>query len=560
METLFQSLEKSFFNLYLMKKIIYLSFVFIVSCSIKNPNNYTFIKKDIFPNFWQLGDQHIDSLMGVSASKIKSNEYENKGSEVIVALIDGNVDLNHEMLKKHFWKNTKEIDDNGKDDDNNGYIDDLNGWNFWGNKNSIESTNKASYDFVRVIKISKDIDGNNINNFYNGSNFNDYFQKAKSKYEFEYQKQIVDVESYLYSLEKSFNHQKDTILQIYPNLTFNINELKEIKSENKRVMKIISNLIYYLNMDIEQFLNDSKRRLDFDKKYYLNIEYNDRLLVGDNPYDIKDTIYGNRYTGYETFANDHGTAVCSQIILLFEYLKNKNLKIMPIVTAVYGDEYDKDIALAIRYAVNQGAKIINLTMSKEFSTNNEWVRSAIIYAHDNDVLIVKSAGNYSYNVSNNDYFPNDKNTDQTEFVNNFINVGASTKYFDKRIYADFSCYSKTDVDIFAPGDSVYVAKPKDLYMVDSGTSYSAPLVSGVAALIKSYYPKLTAPEIKEILMVSGTSVEVDVEITDENGNPKTVPFSSLSKSGKIVNAYNAMLMAKNYKKWKKGKWKLPDEK
>ena len=215
------------------------------------------------------------------------------------------------------------------------------------------------------------------------------------------------------------------------------------------------------------------------------------------------------------------------------------------VFSPYGDEHDKDMALAIRYAVDNGAKIINISSSKEFSLRQDWVHDAMKYAAGQNVLIVTSAGNDNYDLDKegNFNYPDDTGENGTEVMDNFIKVGATT-YSSEEFKRSTSSYGKDKVDIFAPGTDIYTTSPKEeKYEYIGGTSFATPIVSGIAALIWSYYPELSAAQVKDIILQSGVTYNIDVEIKHEDGTKKTVPFSELSKSGKVVNAYNALLMA-----------------
>ncbi len=226
---------------------------------------------------------------------------------------------------------------------------------------------------------------------------------------------------------------------------------------------------------------------------------------------------------------------------------NNHVKIMALRAVPNGDEYDKDIARAIVYAVDNGAKIINGSFGKYYSSNPEWVIDAIRYASEKDVLIVHAAGNESKDLDKieNDNYPNDQFFENNEFSNTFINVGASSINYDKNIKASFSNYGKSNVDIFAPGVRIYSTMPDNKYDFQSGTSMAAPSISGVASLILSYFPKLSAKKVKEIIIESGINIDLQIENIDEDSK---VPFKNLSKSGKIVNAYNALIMASKSRK------------
>ena len=224
---------------------------------------------------------------------------------------------------------------------------------------------------------------------------------------------------------------------------------------------------------------------------------------------------------------------------------------MPVAISPYGDEQDKDVALAIRYAVDNGAKIINISSSKYFSMHRNWVMDALKYAEEKDVLVVTSAGNEAENLDKKQNYPDDTDEKNNEVLKNFLKVGASTYELNENIVHYTSNYGKESVDIFAPAKNIYTTYPNNAYGFSSGTSYSAPVVSGIAALIRSYYPNLSASEVKTIILNSGVTINWEVNKPPTTNNKELVPFSTLSKSGKIVNAYNALLMAEEVSKKKK---------
>jgi subtilisin family serine protease len=206
-----------------------------------------------------------------------------------------------------------------------------------------------------------------------------------------------------------------------------------------------------------------------------------------------------------------------------------------------GDEYDKDVALAIRYAVNNGAKVINMSFGKSYSPNAEWVYDAIKYAASKDVLLVHAAGNDHKDIDKSDNFPTDAPDKVKEIADNVITIGAMTRNYDENLVASFSNYGKLNVDLFAPGLEIYSTIPKNEYKLLQGTSMAAPAVAGVAAMVRSYYPELSASQVKHILMNSGIKVDKNVKLP--GSEDKMVPFSDLSVSGRVVNAYNALKMA-----------------
>jgi subtilisin family serine protease len=288
------------------------------------------------------------------------------------------------------------------------------------------------------------------------------------------------------------------------------------------------------------------------------LSYNERLLIGDNP-TILEIGYGNNNVsntikGVRTI-QDHNTMVSGIIAANRTNEKGikgilQNVKIMPLNISPSGDEHDKDITMAIRYAVDNGAKVINMSFGKEFSMHEDWVLEAFKYAEEHNVLLVRSAGNESLNVDKNESFPRDIPLGGLkEICGNFITIGSSTHKLDSTFVSDYSNYGKNNVDLFAPGDKIYTTSASNSYKSDSGTSLAAPMVSGTAALIWSYYPNLTVTEVKQIILESGTAY--DIEVLVPGGEGKKVKFSELSKSGKVLNVYDAMELAKKVSKKKR---------
>ncbi len=279
-----------------------------------------------------------------------------------------------------------------------------------------------------------------------------------------------------------------------------------------------------------------------------NLEGNYRAVVGDDPDDIKDTDYGNNNViGPDPDAARHGTHVAGIIAaernngIGMDGVAN-NVKIMVVRAVPDGDERDKDIALAIRYAVDNGAKVINTSFGKYFATNPEWVYDAIKYAAKKDVLIVNAAGNEGIDLDTGDtVYPNDQLDNKTEFADNLISVGALNETYGGKLVASFSNYGKSNVDVFAPGVQIYSTVPGNEYEFLQGTSMASPEVAGVAAMLRSYYPQFSAAQIKQIILQTGVSTNIQVSAGGDPENVKS--FSQLSKSGKMVNMYNAFKMA-----------------
>jgi subtilisin family serine protease len=281
--------------------------------------------------------------------------------------------------------------------------------------------------------------------------------------------------------------------------------------------------------------------------YNLNKEFDGRKVLGDNADDLSTKYYGNNVVyGPDKKGALHGTHVAG----IIAQSRNNNLggdgvandvEIMAIRAVPNGDEYDKDIALGIRYAVDNGAKVINGSFGKSYSPHKQWVYDAIKYAESKDVLIVHAAGNDGKDIDIESNFPNDSDDKKTEFASNVLTVGALNYEYGTHMLAPFSNYGKFNVDVFAPGMKIYATTPNNTYKYEQGTSMASPNAAGVAALIRSYFPNLKAKQVKYILMNSGTAVDSNVEV---GGDPKDLrSLSQISTSGKMVNAYNAFKMA-----------------
>ena len=525
-----------------MKKIILVLITLLTfSCSsIKFSNDYlTSLPntsklnfEDVIKKNWHNLDLEKDSVPGMSVERAyKELVKDLKAKKVIVAVIDAGIDTNHEDLTNLIWVNDKEIPNNLIDDDKNGYIDDINGWNFLG-----ESYNET-LEMTRIIR-----DSLNNNRRYNSAIDNINIKKGIAERNFEYYKEITE------DYKKSTNH----ISNYLGKDKFSKLDLANIKSNDSTLLKSIDLFTYFDSLDIDlDYLLEGVEYFSDQINYHYNTNFNGRSIVGDNIYDIRDVSYGDSRVQHSKSTESHGTHV-SGIIggirnnSIGSNGVNNNLEIMAIRAVPNGDEYDKDIALGIRYAVDNGARIINMSFGKSYSTNPEWVIDAIKYAAQNNVLIVHAAGNETedLDINSNENYPNDQYLGKTEFSNNFINVGASTINYNENIVASFSNFGQNNVDIFAPGYDIYSLMPDNKYDFQSGTSMAAPALTGVASMVLSYFPWLSAAKLKEIILESGIEIDFNVTISGK----KNIPFKSLSKTGKIVNAYNALILASRSKR------------
>jgi subtilisin family serine protease len=481
---------------------------------------------------WSHLDLVKDTIPGMSVDRAYSELLKNKeGVKVIVCVLDSGVDIEHEDLKSVLWTNKKEIPGNGIDDDNNGYIDDVHGWNFLGD------ITKENYEYDRILTNRNGVDEAT-------------YQEAKNIHD----KKLAESVKGKNQLEKLLQGttSSDAILAKYFGKSgYSVEEVNAITSQDSviNVSKKMMQRMLSFGLSIPDLKGEIQKELDADiAAVNGNASFKDyRKILGDNPEDITKTNYGNNNVmGPDKEEILHGTHVAG----IIAQVRNNgiggdgianNVEIMTIRAVPDGDEYDKDIALGIRYAVDNGAKVINGSFGKSFSPHKQWVYDAIKYAESKDVLIVHAAGNDAKNIDYVDNYPNDSDDKKTEFADNLITIGALNFEYGSKIVASFSNFGEINVDVFAPGVKIYASTPNNTYKFLQGTSMASPNVAGVAALIRSYYPKLSAKEVKHILMDSGLAINTEVVV---GGNPKDVrSFTSLSKSGKIVNAYNAILMA-----------------
>lgn len=506
---------------------------------------------------WPHADIYQDSIPGISLDKAYEFVADKKSTTVILGVIDSGIDIEHEDLKDNVWTNTDEIAGNGIDDDNNGFTDDIHGWNFLGGNGA---STPEQLEVTRIYKMfGKKYEGKTLSDF-NPSEKDgyNYYQKVKKDYEKRLKKAkeqyVLYKENYEY-LQKLIVFIGDAHESTSAKLNkrdYNLAELNSLDpSERSPVLvKILEegedpdNLIAALKQDMEQY-EEGKKYYEPQVETLYNLSFNGRT-TGDDAYDINDVPYGNGFTIGSIEDEMHGTHVSGVAMASRNNGKGingvaQNVKLISVRAVPEGDEYDKDVALAIRYAVDNGAKVINMSFGKSYSPNAEWVYDAIKYAASKDVLLVHAAGNDHKNIDKSDNFPTDAPDKIKEITDNVITIGAITKNFNEDLVASFSNYGKLNVDLFAPGVEIYSTMPKDSYKFQQGTSFAAPEVAGVAAMIRSYYPELSASQVKHILMNSGIKVDMDVKLP--GGDGKLVPFSDLSVSGRVLNAHNALVMA-----------------
>ena len=560
--------------------------------------------KDIqLPANWYNLDLVKDGYFGISTEKAYKELLINKKpkQKIIVAVIDGGIDINHEDLKDILWVNKGEIAGNGIDDDQNGYIDDINGWNFIGSKNGNLAYDNLEMTRIRRVYLPKYASTTNLTVLDSvqkeefalykrvTKEFGEKYNNAHASFGF-----ISTINKVLDSVAL-INHKKIPSLE-------DIDKYVADSEEEEQIKKIIRGGAKDSG-GIEKFfkeMKDAYKQYDVMLKYNLNLEYDPRKeLVGDDYENAREHNYGNSDVSGPNA--DHGSHVSGIIAAN----RTNNIGIMGVANSVIimairvvpeGDERDKDVANGIRYAVDNGARIINMSFGKGFKWNKEVVDEAVKYAEEKGVLLVHAAGNDNLSIDLEENYPN-KYFDSPEAIaykkihkkaqikipftptqnqmqnqsisrgsgngiikpdpidtamfklphaNNWIEVGASAYADDGSLKASFSNYGKYMVDVFAPGFLINSTVPGSKYDVFDGTSMAAPVVSGLAAMILSYFPDLKPYQVREIIMKSVAKVDHKVKYKNDKDENLRISFSDLCLSGGIVNAYNAIKLAESY--------------
>lgn len=526
---------------------------------------------------WYLGQAENNSSIGISAHKLYSEILKERPSKtVIVAVIDSGVDAEHEDLSENMWINHDEIPSNGIDDDNNGYVDDIHGWNFIGGPNG--NVHHDTYEATRIYAKYK----------YKFENANPeqlskkeralYEKYLKCKEEVEEKKSKAELSlSNIENTESVYLSSLDAIGEALGDEEVNLENLKKIDGTEDRFLGIGKNMLLDLvargktDVDVDSFKQIIKEVNKPEKDYYrvkvdyaYNPDYDSRIVIGDDYNDQSEKYYGNN--DVEGPDASHGTHVAGIIGAVRDNRLgmngvSDNVRIMSVRAVPDGDERDKDVANAIRYAVDNGASIINMSFGKGFSWNESVVEEAIKYAEQNDVLMVHASGNDGKDNDTSDNYPNDEYQGKgflffkgkKKNFNNWIEVGALSYDDGKSAAASFSNYGETQVDLFAPGMAIYSTIPDNEYDSFQGTSMAAPVVSGVAAVLRSYFPTLTAVQVKDILLTTVTKINHEVYVPGTSSD--LTSFSKLCVSGGVVNAEKAVKKAMQTKGEKKIKEK-----
>ncbi|RFC53282.1 S8 family serine peptidase [Brumimicrobium aurantiacum] len=499
---------------------------------------------------WHHLDPETNGVLGVSKYRAYELLKDKTPDTVIVAVVDNGVELSHDDLQGVIWVNPNEIPDNGIDDDQNGYVDDIHGWNFLGNEKG-ENLKNETTGLTRLYAQLHQKYKNTAKEELPKNQHQEYELYLKVKTD--YLSKVKEREQSIVNLKQlliEFNYADQTIKENLGNEKYTRTELEKSKIRNTDFTASRNFMLYMFDNNISKSMIEKELKTNVNAlKTRLNPDFKNREnIVGDNPDDLEDTDYGNNML--DVRGPYHGTGVASIIGALNNDFGvdglAKHVKLMILRVVPNGDERDKDIALAFRYAVQNGADIISCSFAKKYALHHDFVQLAIEEAEKEGVLIVNASGNSSENIDEVISYPTGYKLNG-EKAQNYMVVGASRAQDDTNLVASFSNYGRENVDVFAPGFNIATCVLKNGYGMSSGTSDASPIVAGIAAVLKSYYSHLTASQLKEIIIRSVYIPKTEKVV--QPGGEVLVDFNSLSVSGGIANLYRAVqLVEKEYLK------------
>jgi subtilisin family serine protease len=496
----------------------------------------------------EMQDWHHQNSQSIFPTGIGSEDWyaaspQGKSRKIVVAILDSGVDVDHPDLKPNIWINEDEIPGNKIDDDRNGYVDDIHGWNFIGGPDG-RSVVKESFEVTRVYAKEKAKWENTDPSKLKGKKKKEYqdFLAIKEKVETKVANakaqidEVAEMEEIvmkaLYAAKKEMGDDTLDLERLEMSTNEDVVTATKIIRNVEEQGVVIESIDWLIEVAEEQFKEQKKANEDIIK-YSYNPDYNSRLIVGDRYEDFSNRFYGNNDVDGEF--SYHGTHVAGIVGAVRDNGLGvdgiaDNVAIMSLKIVPDGDERDKDVANAIIYAVDNGAEVINMSFGKGYSPEKKLVDNAMKYAAKKDVLLVLGAGNESTDLDKEPKFPNDTYLNSKSGPKNLISVGALSPEGGSGAIAEFSNYGKKEVDVFAPGVYIYSTTPDSTYDYASGTSMASPVVAGVATVIRSRFPSLTAAQVKEILIKSARNLPAKVI---QPGTFDEVPPSELGIAGAV---------------------------
>ena len=520
--------------------------------------------------FWHWKDLEKDGVHGVSLFKAQQllTDLKLKPTPIIIAVLDGGIDTAHLQIKPQLWKNPKEIPGNALDDDKNGYIDDVHGWNFLGNAAGA-NINKASDEKSRIYhRFKNEFKQDKIDSVsWDAKKKQDFYTWQQAAAEIVFSEDDAANLSFIKMARNAVVKMGLILIKEIEDTNFTTEQLETYQPIGKLTADTkISYLRTMQALGIDRIIGHHSIVEDLNE--YISGKDQSAISIDTPPEDLRKKITQDQYENFKDqyYGNNnitgpnakHGTHVAGLAAGIVDTTFTKSnfsnpIQIMGVRVVPDGDEYDKDVALGIRYAVNNGAKIINMSFGKSFSPEQPWVDSAIRYAASKDVLIIHSAGNESYDLNNKSVYPSPYSNVFKDKASNMITVGASSDpVIAESILTDFSNYGNKIVDVLSPGKKIYSSLPNQQYGFLDGTSMSAPILSHIAALVRAYFPRLSATEVKAILLQSNWKPNDPNTLFPIPQKDQSKKLNDISAEGGIINAalsiQNALLFQRNNKK------------
>ena len=520
--------------------------------------------------FWHWKDLEKDGVHGVSLFKAQQllTDLKLKPTPIIIAILDGGIDTAHPQIKPMLWNNPKEIPGNALDDDKNGYVDDVHGWNFLGNAAG-QNINKASDEKSRIYhRYKNEFKQDKLDSSaWDVKKKQDFYTWQQAAAEIVFTDEDAANLSFIKMARNAVVKMGLILIKEIEDTNFTTEQLETFQPIGKLTADTkISYLRTMQALGIDRI--SGYHSIVEDLNEYISGKDQSAVSIDTPPEDLRKKIIQDQYENLndQYYGNNnitgpnakHGTHVAGLAAGMVDTNFTKSnfsnpIQIMGVRVVPDGDEYDKDIALGIRYAVNNGAKIINMSFGKSFSPEQPWVDSAIRYAASKDVLIIHSAGNESYDLNNKSVYPSPYSNVFKDKASNMITVGASSDpVIAESILTEFSNYGNKIVDVLSPGNKIFSSLPNQQYGFLNGTSMSAPILSHIAALVRAYFPKLSATEVKAILLQSSWKPNDPNTLFPIPQKDQSIKLNDISAEGGIINAalsiQNALLFQMNNNK------------
>jgi subtilisin family serine protease len=499
------------------------------------------------PDGWWLMDKATDGVRGIGVERAYRELLAGREPRrsVVVAVIDSGVDADHEDLRNNVWVNPGEVAGNRMDDDRDGYVDDLHGWNFIGGADG-RNVDHDTYEVTRLYVKYRERFANVNPATLSAADRAEFDRFTAIRAEFERERaQTTEQLRQIREMELAYGHVTRLLQTQLATDSLTVDRVRALRPSRADVRQAQG---FYLQLAAHnitgEMIEQERKRLEGRLDFGLNPDFDPRPIVGDDYADPRERGYGN--PDVQGPDADHGTHVAGIIAAVrgnevgIEGIA-PTARIMSLRAVPNGDERDKDVANAIRYAVDNGAHIINMSFGKGHSPRKEVVDEAVRYADSRGVLLIHAAGNDGANLDEKPSFPT-RTYSSGGSAEHWIEVGASSWWAADSIAATFSNYSREQVDVFAPGVDINSTVPGNRYQSNSGTSMAAPVVSGLAALLMAYYPELSGAEVKSIILESATRYP-DARVVQPGGTGRRIAFCDLARTCGVVNAYEAVRMA-----------------